>query len=309
MIFETFSSYYEFSPLDDIRHSVFDISPASGNRDHEHADVEAGLDDYTANWELIGRDTERRRGSDRLYLVDDAHYVWCSRTGMERAGNSIMLSEDAPDQLEFCVVSGVFEGVAQRRFGAIKEGISKAAILDTDTLSITSPRGFVLSRELSQEEIEEYFDGLADLAVTLLSKYHDQSTVEGIQDIIKWFTDAETQLFRDAIGFEPTMESQVLPTIEDSKTWRIPNNVDPATHLIVLLEDPDALDEGLSSEYLCIDILTNEQTMNLVRSRELVGEDDQHIRSESYESESEFRESLQELFTYSQNTFEESEVE
>lgn len=110
MVFDRFN----FDIGEDNYFSIYGVSIANMNHPHKHSQVEDGLESYTANWELIERDDGLRRGSAHLYLVDDAYYVACSRTGLERAGNSLKFSSDSPDELVFSVVSAVFEGVLRR---------------------------------------------------------------------------------------------------------------------------------------------------------------------------------------------------
>lgn len=239
-----FADHYEFSiGGDDHYYRVDDIAPVSGNREHKHTDVEAGLDAYTSNWECVDTSTERRRGSDHLYLVDDAHYVQCSRTGLERAGNTIRLSDGAPVPLQWAVVSAVFEGVAQRKFGTIKAGVDRDDLFDTDAVSVTTPRNFILASECSQDELDAYYDDLADLVVDLLSRYHDVASVGGLDSLIDWWNDERTDLFREYAyeDWQPKLAYQVLTSMEPRNGWRFPQDPDDNSWSYHLLHE-SALD-------------------------------------------------------------------
>lgn len=118
-------SHYEFDFNTGYFNRVDDMTPARLNREHKHSDVESGLDEYTYNWECIDESKERKRGSDKLYLVCDKYYVWCSRTGMEKSGNAIHFSENSPEELRYDVWSAVFESILERKFGSIRDGITK----------------------------------------------------------------------------------------------------------------------------------------------------------------------------------------
>lgn len=202
MKFRMFEDYHVFDSYtgNDYYYSVFDITPATSNRPHKHEHVEHGLDEYTSNWELLATDTERRRGGDRLWLVNDEHYIHCSRTGMERAGNTLMFSESTPDDLRFTIISNVFEGVSKREFGAIKE----EEITDIGNLTVTTPRALIIHKELTKEEQQEYYDDMADLAVTLLTKYYDCQTIDEIKTIVEWYNDERTNVFYEYVPRKPT---------------------------------------------------------------------------------------------------------
>lgn len=229
-----FDSYYEFTIPEDEFYRVDKYTPATQNREHKHKDVQEGLDKYTANWEILATNDERRRGSDTLYLVNDAHYIWCSRTGMESAGNTIQMSQSTPDDLRYTILSTVFEEVSRRKFGEIKQGIDSNTF-DSKTLSIASPRQLILAKELSESEQQAYYDELANLTTELLSRYYETETVDDLKEIITWYDTQRKELFREYTNFTPSTVSQVINSTEERNGWRVPNKIDAGKRLTVVL--------------------------------------------------------------------------
>ncbi len=232
-----FESHYEFEISERYFNRVDNVTPAKLNREHKHADIEEGLDTYTKNWECIATSTERRRGSDKLYLADDSYYILCSRTGMEKSGNVIKFCKNSPKELRFKVWSTVFENIIKRKVGSIKEGIDKKEIQENDGIKYFTPKNFVLKHELSQEELNMYFDEMADLMVQLISKYHESNSIEELKNITKWYNNKSKFIYRDYIDFNPTITSRTLNNIDGENGWEIPNNIDKGKHLCVIVNN------------------------------------------------------------------------
>lgn len=279
-----FENHYEFQPGRDVRYSIFDVTPAEQNRAHEHAHVERGLDAYTANWECVARSNSRRRGSDRLYLVDDSHYIHCSRTGMEQAGNCVRFSKNPADDLVFSVISSVFEGVVEQHDVSIQDGVNREQLFDGGTLTIHSPNEVVLANECTQAEIESYYEDIADLFVSLISRYHDADTVDKIQSAVEWYRGERTDTFRDYIGFSPTVLSTVVNDLDPRNGWHIPENIDAGKRDMVLIHG-DSLDAEVS---LFIDVGFDERIA--LRATDGMGASEGRTLAETtYESADELR--------------------
>lgn len=183
-MFSTFDEHYDFDPFgEDYLINVLDIVPVNINRPHKHRDVRKALDNYSYNVELIGTSDSRRRGSDRIWLVDDKYYVWCSRTGMERAGNNINISSNASDKLVYKIASTVFENVTKRKFGSIKSSELKSV----GNLKFSTPRQFIIDSRLDESEKKSYYNDIADLTVELLDKYYDCNNLDELKTIIEWY--------------------------------------------------------------------------------------------------------------------------
>lgn len=290
-----FSSYYEFDIGEGYYSRVDKMTTARLNREHKHSDVEFGLDDYTHNWECIAESTERRRGSDKLYLVNDEYYIWCSRTGMEKSGNSIHFSKNTPEELRFCVWSALFEKILERKFGSIKEGIDKKKVME-ETGGI-SPRAFILADKLTQDELNEYFDDMADLLVELIQKYHRIQSCGELESLIEWYDKESTRLYRDYTNFKPTILSEVLTEIEGFNGWVVPDKVDGAKRLSVIINrnHTPELKNGVIEEYA---IEINEMTDNEVK---LVYDNvsEKVLKEKKYETKDELRNILQDWFKLS----------
>lgn len=276
-----FSEHYEFSIQSDYYYPVNDYTPATLNREHEHDDVYDGAKSFSPNVELIDTDEERRRGSDTLFLVDDQHYIWCSRTGMESAGNTIQMSESSPVELRYAVLETVFEKILERKFGDIGDGLDTESF-NADSLSVMSPRNFILAEELTQDELEAYFDDLGELTVELLEQFYDTETPADLKEIISEYSDAQTELFREYTDFEPTVASQVINSLEGKNGWRVPDEVDEGKSLIVLLhEEMDYGDEVVRRLNI---VIAQDSTIELIED---VDHEDEILQTESYETRSE----------------------
>jgi hypothetical protein len=236
-----FSQHYEFDFLSSHRYNVNDFTPATGNGEHKHSDVAEGIQQYSANFELIAEDDDRRRGSDTLFLVNDKYYVWCSITGMEQSGNVIEFSENSPFDLRFKVMKTIFGNILSQNFGEIKNGVSATEIKNTG-MKVMSVKAFLLKSELNEDERETYFDRLAEYTVELIEKFHTVDTIEEMKKISEWYSDQETQLYRELTDFEPTIASQVVNnslTI-DRDEWFYPKRVDENKSIVLFQkrEDP-----------------------------------------------------------------------
>ena len=297
-----FDSYYKFTVGEGYFDKVTDMTPARLNREHKHSDVESGLDNYTHNWECVDESYERRRGSDKLYLVNDKDYVWCSRTGMEKAGNSIRFSKSSSEELRYTVWSSVFENVLERKFGSIKDGICKESIIDNG--GSISPKTFVLVKKLSQEELDSYFDDMADLVIELIEKYHNTTSTTDIENLTAWFEDQTTILYRDYTDFEPSILSQVLNNIEGRNGWVVPTDeIDGAKRVSVHIHEnyTPNMEDGDVMDIYTIEI--NEGTPN---EANLVYEDDtgETIMDErTYQTRDELRNTLEEWFEFTPENY------
>jgi hypothetical protein len=258
------------------------------NRPHKRSHVEDGLESYTANWELIERDDGLHRGSAHLYLVDDAYYVACSRTGLERAGNSLKFSSDSPDELVFSVVSAVFEGVLRRNSIDISDGID---LFDSDGgISVCTPKEFVLVQECTEEEIDEYYDELADLLYNSIGRYQDAITVKEIEDIVESYRGESKDLYRDYTDFEPSVLSRVIPDIESRNGWIIGSgDIDGGKTLYVIRHE----DSGIEQDAFCIEIVQDEMVELVEQATETV------LERGEYETKDELEDVLDETMDYS----------
>lgn len=289
-----FEDHFEFSIGEDYLCSVYDYTPAEQNREHHHEDVRDGIEEYTYNWELVAKDSERRRGSDTLFLVDDEHYVWCSRTGMERAGNSVRFSASSPDELRFAVLSGLFESVSRRKFGEISEGIDKDDFTD-DSLTVATPKGFILANELTQEELNEYFNEMAEIVVELIDRYNTEvDSCDALAELIDWYDDVTTELFREYAydDFQPTTVSQVFPEYDFPDGWTGPPELgDNKSFAIAMYSDTEVRDDGV---YQYLIEVVNDDTTRLVFEQ---GDEETELDSREYESTDELEAILDEFLS------------
>ncbi len=294
-----FDSHYNFKIGEGYFDKVSDMTPARLNREHKHSDVESGLDKYTHNWECINSSTERRRGSDKLYLVDDKYYIWCSRSGVENIGNAIKFSHKCSEELRFTVWSTVFEKVLERKFGAIKDGICKESIINTT--SCLSPKTFILAKELSQKELDSYFDDMANLVIELIEKYHNVTSTKDIENIVDWYKNQTELLYRDYIDFTPTILSQVLNNIDGRNGWIVPTDeVDDIKRFSVLINEK-YVDTEAGVMYT---IEINEGTQNEVN---LVYEDNNSVNileERTYKTKDKLRNTLEEWFEFTPSNYE-----
>lgn len=273
-----FADYYEFSLQDDYYYPVNDYTPASLNREHEHDDVYEGAKKFSYNVEVIATDDERRRGSDALLLVDDRHYIWCSRTGMESAGNTIQISNSAPVELRYTVLETVFENVLQRKFGEIGDGVDTDSF-NSDTLSIMTPRGFVLANELTKEELEEYFDELGDLTVTLLEEFYTTETPDDLKRIVEDYAEKRKSLYREYTDFTPTIASKVINSLEGINGWRMPEEIDAGKRLVVIMHE--TMDYGEDNTRCLNIVISQDETIELIED---INHEDTILQSKSYTS-------------------------
>lgn len=292
-----FDSHYSFKVGEGYFDKVNDMTPAQLNREHKHSDVESGLDDYTHNWECIDESYERRRGSDKLYLVNDKNYVWCSRSGMEKIGNTIHFSKNSSEELRYTVWSKVFEKVLERKFGSIKNGICKETIINNSgSMSIKT---FILAKKLSQEELDSYFDDMADLVIELIEKYHTVTSTTEIENLVRWYKNQATLIYRDYTDFKPTILSQVLTNIEGKNGWVVPTGeINENKRFSVLIHEnyTPKMKDGEIMDLYTIEI--NEGKSNEAK---IVHEDDngEYIMDKrNYESKSELQNILEEWFEH-----------
>lgn len=284
MVFDKF----EFNIGEDMYYSVYDITIASMNRPHKHSHVEEGLDSYTKNWSLLEHDDGLRRGSSRLYLVNDKHYVSCSRTGLESAGNAVKFSKDCPDDLVFSVVSAVFEGVLRRNSIDISENPD---VFDSDgQISVHTPKEFVLAQECTEEEIDMYYDEIADLIYTVIDKYQDAGSVEDVEEIVEFYNEESRSLYRDYTNFEPSILSQVVPSVEGRNGWIVGSgDIDGGKTLYVIRHE----DGGFEEDAFCIEIVRDELVELVEQATKTV------IEGEEYETKGELRNILDNMMEYS----------
>lgn len=287
-----FESYYNFEIGEDYYNRIYDMTPATLNREHKHTDVESGLNNYTYNWECIAQNSEYRRGSAKLYLINDEHYICCSRTGMEKAGNSIQFSKSCPEKLRYEVWSSVFEHILERKFGSIKNGIDKESIINN--AGAMSLKTFVLANKLSPDELRSYFDDMADLIIQLIEKYHTTNSTSDIEEIVTWYHEQSTLLYRDYTNFTPTMLSQVLNNIEERNGWVIPSNVDGGKRFSVIIHEDYTpnMEDGQVMDIYTIEI--DESVNNEVN---LVHENNQGetiLEEKTYETKHELQSILEE---------------
>lgn len=217
-----FSEHYKFNISDDYYCKIRDYIPVKLHREQKHKDIIEGVFNYTQNAEIIDKSESRRRGSDIILLVNDQHYIWSSRTGMESCGNCIKMSQSCPEDLRFSVLSNVFKNVLSRRFEDIGDGLDKKQISKKD-ISIMSPNSLVLQEELSQKEIKEYYNEIGDLATELMNKYYECQTPEDLRDIVSEFNENKDKIFRDYINFDPTDVSTVINNTDGFNNWHIPD--------------------------------------------------------------------------------------
>lgn len=287
-----FDSYYSFSIPEDYLYSVYDFTPATQNREHEHSDIEEGLDEYTYNWECLDTDSSRRRGSDKIYLVEDQYYVWSARTGMEKAGNSVEFSENSPYSLRFDVLKTLFENVSQRKFGDIKEGLKKTEV--EQGMSVMTPKAFVLKQKLTEDELVSYFDEMAELTVDLISRYHTIESIDELNELIEWYSDSRTQIFRDYTNFEPTILAQVVNSIEGVNGWKAPDDVDKGKSFTILMHEEFGQSENGFVESV-IQIDETPQTVELIHND---GESEKVLEKEKYSSVEELRHYLEKFMQF-----------
>jgi len=226
MIVDIFSEHYEFDVIrgDDYYIRVSDIVPSELNRCHKHKDIEKALDEYTQNWELVATDSERRRGSDYLWLVNDQYYILCSRSGMESVGNSLHMSKNTPTELKYAVISTVFEEVSKRQFGTIKTEETN----ERNNITVSTPRGFIIHHVLDEEEQQNYYDDIADVSVELLEKYYSCETIDDIKSLIGWYNEKMNTVFREYVPKEPSILGELF--IKEEYTcpngWETPEDLE-----------------------------------------------------------------------------------
>lgn len=251
--------------------------------------MENGISNYTHNWELVEVDDGLRRGSAQLYLVEDKYWISCSRTGLERSGNSVKFSSDCPEDLVFDVVSSVFEGVLRRNSIDISEGFEKDEFFGSDVLKVATPKELVLAQECTQEEITEYYDELSDLLYDLIEKYNEAETVEDVSESVNEYHELRKSLYRDAIDFEPSIVSEVVSDMSGRNGWIIDkSDMDGAKkHHLIRHEN-----NGDDDEIFYIEILQD----SVVQIIDFV-EDDTLISYE-YDTEKELRGYITELMEF-----------
>lgn len=279
---------FNFNIGEDIYHSVYDITIANMNRPHKHTHVEEGLDSYTQNWCLLEHDDGLRRGSSHLYLVDDSYYVSCSRTGLERAGNAVKFSKNCPNRLIFSVASAVFEGVLRRNSIDISNGVD---IFDADgQISVCTPKQFVLVQECTEEEIDMYYDELADLLYRVVDRYQDATNVDDIEEIVEFYREESKLLYRDYTDFEPSILSQVIPDVNGRNGWIVgSNDIDGGKTLYVIRHE----DSGFEKDAFCIEVVRDELVELVEQATETV------LEKERYNTKEELKVILDEFMNYS----------
>jgi len=226
-----------FSPTigEDYRYPIAEVTPAQMLREHSHEDVEDGIKQFSHNYEILATNTEGYRHSSRLFLVDDEHYIICSRSGLESSGNVLYFSNSSPETLRFSVIQEVFSSVAQNQFGDIKNGDTAHK---SEPIAVVTPKQFVLQQKLSEKELTEYYDTIADYTYDLIESFNTVETVSDIEEIIEEYNTQLQEAYRDAIDFEPTTVYEIFSskTFDDSN-WQLPTDVDKDTSFELCMSD------------------------------------------------------------------------
>lgn len=290
---QTFLDEFTFSIQDDYFYPVAEYTPATLNREHTYDDIEVALTTYTDWWEFIGRTDDRKRGSDALYRIEDEHYVWCSRTGLEQAGNVIRISQSAPEQLRFIVLSTLFERIANRKF---KTNLEDDAT--REPITVSTPRSFSIKTELTEDEQTEYKTELSEATQKLLTRYSEVETISGLQDLISWYNSRRTELFREYTDFKPSVLSQVLNDFTIPSDWVGPEKpIDGGTDFtIIQYELGEKSFHESSTEGVLIVIDEVKKTVQLIHE---VDFEDTVIKETSYQSVPELQEALTSFFSVS----------
>lgn len=275
---------------EDKYYSIYDITIASMNRPHKHKHVEEGLESFTYNWELLEEDDSLRRGSSKLYIVSDSYYVSCSRTGLEKSGNSLRFSSNCPDELIYEVVSAVFEGVLRRKSIDISDGLDKSEFFGSDSsLKVSTPKEFVLATDCSDEELDMYYDELANLLYKTIEKYQKSNSVEEIESIVESYRKNSKQLYREYKDFEPSILSQVIPKMNGKNGWIIRGSEIDAGKTLYIIRNEN---NGIESDAFCIEIIKDEKVELVEQITETV------LEKKTYETKNELQKILDEFMGY-----------
>lgn len=231
---QLFSDYYDFDIHNDYYYKIQDYIPVDHYREQKHKDIIEGAKNYSINTEVLDKSSRRKRGSDIILLVDDEHYIWSSRTGMESAGNCVQMSESCPNKLRYSILSNIFKNILRRKFEYdISQGVDKNEIF-SKKMNISSPKSFVLANKLDQTEIDKYYDDLADLTVDMMAEYYESEDCEDLKNIVSKYNKDKKELFRDYIDFEPTDISQVINNTDSKNGWSVPENVDDGKDFVTI---------------------------------------------------------------------------
>jgi len=278
-----FSEYFTFSLQDGFFYPVHDYTISTLNREHTHDDVREGAENYSYNVELIAENTERKRGSDALFLVDDQHYVWCSRTGLESTGNVIKMSESSPMELRFTILKTVFKNILQRKFGDISNGIDTES-LNSSSLSVMTPKDLVLKQKLTESEIKSYFDDVGEATVNVIHEFQNAETPNELKEIVSEYQDKKTKIYRKHTDFTPSIASQTIPSVEGKNNWMIPDDIDDGRTMVVLMHEN--MDYGDTQTKQLHIIISCDSKVELI---ETIDHEDTILETKSYESESELK--------------------
>lgn len=173
-------------------------------------------------------------------------------------------------------------------------------IMNNNAMSIKT---FVLAKKLTQDELDSYFDDMADLIVELIDKYHSTTSTPDLEDLAAWYHNQSTLIYRDYTDFTPTILSQVLNNIEGRNGWVVPSDeLDGGERFSVLIHEdytPNIQDGKV------IDIYTIEINEGTVNEANLVYENEEKetvIEEQKYETRDELRSILERWFEYVPNS-------
>lgn len=287
---QPFNDIFQPSLGDDYYYRVADYSPATLHGEHRHEDVEYGVQKYTDSWELIETDDGRGRGSDQLYLVNDEHYVLCSRTGLETSGNAVHFSEGTPEALRFAVLTTIFERVTTRKFPR-----ENSETGDTTSRSITTPDGNTITVELDAGDLSPHSAAKTDLTHELLTRYETVTELSDLQELVDWYQSERKELFNKYVrDDDPTVLSEVVTDISLSDKWAGPTEVSPYSRFELLMyrgEDGiDTVDDLVETVIIVVD--EDRSTARLIHEE---GWDDTILEEREYETEDELRDALDDL--------------
>lgn len=247
------NEYYEFDYSQCSKYSITDITISNLCRPHKYKCIEEAIEEFSYNWECLGLE-EFRRGSERLYLVDDQYYIKVSRNGLSMSGNNVTFSKNCPEELEQHICFSIFEDLLEDQFGDIQEGEKEF----DNNISIATPRQILLKQECSSEEISKYYDEIADLTYELVNRYHNEvKTVRDLRETIEWYRYNRKNTYRNYIGFTPTVVSKVVNSINLENEWEItgdyeslseevPDKIDGAKKVVTLYKEDEKSEQFIN---------------------------------------------------------------
>lgn len=164
-------------------------------------------------------------------------------------------------------------------------------VFDSDgQISVCTPKQFVLVQECTEEEINMYYDELADLLYRVVDKYQDATNVDDVEETVDFYKEESKSLYRDYIDFEPSILSQVIPNVNGRNGWIVGSgDIDGGKTLYVIRNE----DSGFEEDAFCIEIVQDELVELVEQATETVLED------KRYETKDELRAILDEFMNYS----------